>query len=231
MSDTVTTPAPPRPERGGRSRRPASRPGAVPRRVSGPVGRAASLAPQAAAAAAQVSAPARGPSRGQTLAASFGAFVVSLPDRPLLDRIIRGRAWILILGLMLGGIVAMQVELLKLNASYGRSIELATALQSRNEMLRADVATATDPNRIERLASGMGMTMPGPEAITFLRADTASAKRAVAGISAPNVAAFEAAVQATDASANLPGESTPASSPASAATGGEQSGAPSPSTP
>src|SRR5205085_11686362 len=94
----------------------------------------------------------------------------SLPDRALLDRIVRGRAWIPLLGVMLAGIVAMQVELLKLNADTGRSIELIGSLQGRNDLLRAQVASSSDPKRIERLASPMGMTMPGPEAITFLKA-------------------------------------------------------------
>ena len=44
------------------------------------------------------------------------AFVRSLPDHSLLDRLVRGRAWIPLLGVLLAGIVAMQVEVLKLGA-------------------------------------------------------------------------------------------------------------------
>ncbi len=44
--------------------------------------------------------------------------------------------------MLLAGIVAMQVEVLKLSANMGRSIERGTALQSRNEQLRASVAAA-----------------------------------------------------------------------------------------
>ena len=80
--------------------------------------------------------PRGGARRSQAL-----GFVRSLPDHALLDRLIRGRAWIPLLGVMLAGIVAMQVEVLKLGASIGRSIERSTALQSRNEQLRASVAS------------------------------------------------------------------------------------------
>lgn len=124
---------------------------------------------------------------------------------------------------MLVGIVAMQVELLKLNASTGRSIELSSVLQTRNESLRAEVASASNPNRIERIATHMGMTMPGPEAITFLSARSASVQRALAGIHPPDVAAFEAALNVANAGASTPTASaTTPSAPASQTTSTSQ---------
>ncbi len=105
---------------------------------------------------------------------------------------------------MLVGIVAMQVELLKLNASTGRSIELISSLQSRNDMLRAEVASASDPDRIERLAGRMGMTMPGPEAITFVNSRSAGVGRAISGIHLPDAAVFQAAARASGATATQP---------------------------
>jgi len=71
---------------------------------------------------------------------------------------------------MLAGIVAMQVEVLKLSASMGRSLERTTALKSRNEILRASVAGLADDQRIERIAAGLGMVMPAPAAVNFLAA-------------------------------------------------------------
>ena len=50
----------------------------------------------------------------------------------------------------------MQVEVLKLSATTGRSIERGTALASRNEQLRASVAELSDDQRIERLAARWG---------------------------------------------------------------------------
>jgi cell division protein FtsL len=119
----------------------------------------------------------------------------TLPDRALLDRIVRGRAWIPLLGVMLAGIVAMQVELLKLNASVGRSIELRSALQSRNDTLRASVSSLSDAQRIERLASGMGMVMAGPTAVQFLDGRHVNPAKAAATIHAPDATSFQAALQ------------------------------------
>jgi len=133
----------------------------------------------------------RAPGAARKLAARTAAFLGSLPDRRLLDRIIRGRAWIPLLGVMLAGIVAMQVEQLKLGASIGRSIQRTTGLQSRNELLRTSVAALADDQRIERVAAGMGMVMPAPAAIGFLSVTPgADAAKAAASIHPPDSAGF-----------------------------------------
>lgn len=156
------------------------------------------------------------------------AFVRALPDHRLLDRIVRGRYWIPILGVLLAGIVAMQVEVLKLSASMGRSIERGTALQSRNEQLRASVAQLSDDQRIERLAAAMGMVMPDPSAIDFLAVRPgANIRGALASIHQPNASGFIASLPAIDtpagaAAANSSTGITPPpgqlTTPASAAT-------------
>ena len=118
-----------------------------------------------------------------------------LPDHAVIDRLVRGRAWIPVLGVLLTGIVAMQVSMLKLNASIGRSIERSTALQSQNQQLRASVATLADDQRIERIAAGMGMIMPAPAAVGFLSAQpTGGIGQAVANIKTPDAATFLASL-------------------------------------
>jgi hypothetical protein len=133
-----------------------------------------------------------------------------------LDRIVRGRAWIPILGLLLAGIVAMQVETLKLGASTGRALERGTALASRNEQLRASVAVLGDDQRIERLAAGMGMVMAGPTSVKFLYGhQRGNLSRALNGIQQPNATTFIASLPATPAAA---GATTVATVPTTAAT-------------
>jgi hypothetical protein len=110
---------------------------------------------------------------------------------------------------MLAGIVAMQVEVLKLGANMGRSIDQGTALQSRNELLRASVATLGDDQRIERLAAGMGMVMPAPAEIGFLSHHRSDAVRAARGIHAPDTSTFLTSLQALTAAAQ-PATSTAA---------------------
>jgi hypothetical protein len=119
------------------------------------------------------------------------AYLKALPDHPLFDRIVRGRAWIALLGLMLAGIVAMQVEQLKLGASIGRSIERTSRLQTRNEQLQGSISQLSDEQRIERLAVNQGMIMPPPAAIDFLPSPSkADVQKAISNIHMPDAAGF-----------------------------------------
>jgi hypothetical protein len=142
----------------------------------------------------------------------LAAFVRRLPDHSLIDRLIRGRAWIPVLGLMLAGIVAMQVEVLKLGATMGRAIEQGSALQSRNELLRDSVASLQDEQRIVRLASGLGMVMPAPGGVGFLRAGNGNAAKAMANIKPPDAAAFAALLSSNGAITQTPTPVTPSTS-------------------
>ncbi len=206
-----------------------------PRRVSGPAtGRAGAASPPAPQFSAPASAPGtrrrpaaprrapaqrrvarRIPSSRAPLGTRALAFVRTLPDHALLDRLIRGRAWIPILGVMLAGIVAMQVEVLKLGANMGRAIQRGTALQSTNEQLRASVATLADDQRIERLAATRGMLMPAPADVGFLPARAGTrAQQAISNIHAPSPTSFLAlspangAVTTTQSAASSPSSST-----------------------
>jgi hypothetical protein len=98
---------------------------------------------------------------------------------------------------MLAGIVAMQVEVLKLGANVGQSLQLSTTLQSRNQLLRANVAALADDQRIERIAARMGMVMPPPTAAVFLspRAGT-EVRRALSDIHQPDPTTFLASLPA-----------------------------------
>jgi hypothetical protein len=125
----------------------------------------------------------------------------ALPDHVLLDRIIRGRVWIPLLGVLLAGIVFMQVEVLKLNAGIGRSLERGSALQGQNELLRAGVSRLSDDQRIERLAAQMGMVMPAPDQLRFVKTGNAATQRALGSIHAPNATGFIAQLPTSGAAA------------------------------
>jgi hypothetical protein len=111
--------------------------------------------------------------------------VRSLPDHSLLDRIVRGRVWIPLLGILLAGIVATQVEVLRLNAGMGQALRQSSSLSIRNQSLRASVAELSDQTRIERLAARMGMVMPGPTTLSFVPAN-AGVGKALQGIHNPD---------------------------------------------
>jgi hypothetical protein len=163
----------------------------APRRISGP-------------AKSKRSAPQLPLSRRLALGAI--EFIRTLPDHRLVDRLVRGRAWIPVLGVLLAGIVATQVEVLKLGASMGRWMERSAALSSHNQALQASVAALSDDQRIERLAARAGMAMPAPTAITFLtRHPAGGARAAVNRIHQPDPTQFLAALQADAAlSASAP---------------------------
>jgi cell division protein FtsL len=92
---------------------------------------------------------------------------------------------------MLAGIVAMQVEQLKLGASIGRSVQRSSALAIRNEQLQASVAALADDQRIERMAAQMGMVMTPPTAVGFLSAGKAvNVQNALGNLQAPNATTF-----------------------------------------
>jgi hypothetical protein len=175
----------------------------APRRVSGPVGGRA------------VEAPVRRPPRpaaspGLSLVAPIVARMRSLPDTTLVDRLVRGRAWIPVLGVMLAGIVAMQVEILKLGSSMGRWIDRSSALTIRNEQLRGSVAALADDQRIESLAAGMGMVMPAPTTLGFLSVRPGTVAMAAARIHSPDPAQFLAALPVATAATPPGGQSTTA---------------------
>ena len=167
---------------------------AHPRRVSGPargVPRPARPARAGVARAPRASAMRAGAPRLALVQRAL-QFLGALPESGVLDRLIRGRAWIPLLGVMLAGIVAMQVEVLKLGTTIGRSIERGAVLQSRNDVLRQSVSLLADDQRIERLATGMGMVMPAPEAISFLPVHGIDAEQVLAAIQAPDATSFTA---------------------------------------
>ncbi len=122
------------------------------------------------------------------------ALVRAAPDHRWLDRLVRSRWWIPVLGVMLTAIVAMQVEVLKYGAGTGRALNLATRLESRNQLLSASVASLDSPQRIEQAAAQMGMVMAGPTSVQFVNASAP----AIAHIESPNSESFMTALATVD---------------------------------
>lgn len=222
--------APPRPARPARPAAPA-RP-ATPARPARP----AAPRPRRSRAATGPKSLRLGPLLGRATALRLRpsgrgllALLSGVPDHHLLDRLVRGRAWIPVLGVMLTGIVFMQVEVLKLGAGIGRAMQQTTTLTTGNESLRIDVAKLGDDQRIESLAARMGLIMPAPTAVGFLGAGTAGAQPALKNLSAPDPNLFLSA--SSNANGAVAGIITPGSAPvtpvaAALATTASVSGAP-----
>jgi hypothetical protein len=117
-----------------------------------------------------------------------GAFerLRALPDHRMVDRLLRGRAWIWLIGIMLGGIVAMQVSLLKLNSGISRAVETTTTLERQNADLEASIARLSSPDRVESGAATLGMVMPPAGDVDYLSAGPNDAANAVRRMQPPS---------------------------------------------
>ncbi|MEA2265876.1 MAG: hypothetical protein QOE27_1459 [Solirubrobacteraceae bacterium] len=142
----------------------------------------------------RVSGPARRPV-GVTTPAPRGVTppLHRVVDHPVLDRLIRGRTWIGIVGFALIGIVAMQVTLLKLNAGIGRSVERATQLTRENSLLTMQVSTLRAADLRQAGTTREGMVYPPPGDVRYLRAGRADPGRTAASIRPPRTTGAGAA--------------------------------------
>jgi hypothetical protein len=191
----------------------------------GPARRRATAERSAPSRARRISGPVTAPrpatnESGNGIALRVFVGLRSIPDHSLLDRLVRGRMWIPLLGVLLAGVVATQVEVLRLNASMGHALHQSASLLVRNEALRASVAELSDDARIERLAAGMGMVMPGPTTLSFVNPQT-DVSRAIQNIHSPDPNQFAAQLPSADATAA--GDSSTASSSGSTDTSGSGS--------
>ena len=148
----------------------------APRRVSGPVARRAAAVPGGAAALP----------RARTGTTGLFARVRALPEHRVVDRLLRSRLWIWALGALLGGIVTMQVSLLKLNSGISRAVETTTTLERQNAGLEASIARLSSPDRIESGAATLGMVMPPAGDVGYLSAGPEDAGEAVRRMQPPS---------------------------------------------
>jgi hypothetical protein len=156
-----------------RSRTRRSQTPTLPRRVSGPVRRPVAVPGGAVPV----------PRRGTT---TIFARVRALPEHRMVDRLLRSRLWIWALGVMLGGIVTMQISLLKLNSGISRAVETTTTLERQNGDLEARIASLSATDHVQQGALQLGMVMPAPDAVDYLTAGPRDPSRAVSAMRPPS---------------------------------------------
>jgi hypothetical protein len=193
-----TAPAPPPSRTAPPPRKKVAPARPAPRKKAAPARRPRSRpTPKGAAAPAPARrAPARAPQRTKTkravggqlipLAGRTAVAVGQLPDSGLVVRMTRGRAWIAVLGVLLVGIVALNVVTLSFAASSGKIDEELTALGQENSTLNARAARLDGPGNIRREAIPLGLAMPSSSEIHFTQAGphdiaTAAERLAAAG--------------------------------------------------
>jgi cell division protein FtsL len=162
--------------------------------------------------------PTRAPARRTRRAPSIGR-VLEGPAGRILDTLLMGRAWVVLIGVLLAGIVFFNVSLLSLNQGITRDSEKAQALQQQNAELRLEVANLASTERIQQLAAKKGFTMPAAGAVGYLRSDPrADARRALARMAAPEPAASTPAASTGIAAGSAAGQTSAAAPPQASAT-------------
>jgi hypothetical protein len=102
--------------------------------------------------------------------------VGDLADSGLMQRLTRSRAWIGVLGVLLAGIVTVNVLSLSYTASGGRIADRSETLGLRNAELRSELTKKMAGPRIEAVAAANGLIVPEGAEITYLTAGEKFAK-------------------------------------------------------
>ena len=141
------------------ARRPRQRPSRPPRRVSGP-------APPAPARQGTAALPVK------VLDAPFARALRSRTSG-VLDALLAGRGWIVLVGVLLVGIVFFNVDLLRMNREIALTAEKSTALKRENARLRQEAALLGSSERIQDAAADLGLVLPGAGDVRYLEANPA----------------------------------------------------------
>jgi hypothetical protein len=134
----------------------------------------------ALAAAPARKAPVRKPARkapvrrpgGQLIPLAVGTAtaVRNLPDSSLMVRLTRGRAWIAVLGVLLVGIVSLNVITLSLAADAGHIDQNVQALDEENSLLRSRDAQRSGAERIRQDAAELGLSAAAVDQVGSVQA-------------------------------------------------------------
>jgi hypothetical protein len=117
------------------------------------------------------------------IAAGAAIAVRQLPDSGLMVRMTRGRAWIAVLGVLLAGIVALNVVTLSIAASAGHVDQNIQALEQENTLLHSRDAERSGAARVRHDAAGLGLIVPTTDQVSYVQAgprDIAVAARRLA---------------------------------------------------
>jgi cell division protein FtsL len=113
---------------------------------------------------------------------------VALPlGARLLDTLLNGRVWIGLVGVLLAGIVFFNVDLLRMNREITHMADKAAQLKRENAGLREDVAGLANSERIQEAAAELGLVLPAPAEVRYLKSNPAiDARTASKRIIAPD---------------------------------------------
>jgi hypothetical protein len=190
-----------RPRPGGKARSATAAPAAPPKRKpaspirkTGPgrkkatSARASTAAPARKAPARRKVAPKRRPAGVIPIAAGHAGraavAVTQLPESGLIHRLTRGRAWIGVLGVLLVGIVALNVVTLSFAATSGKVDAKNTELSKENTMLQGLVSKETGQAKLRHEAGKLGLAMSTDAVPQLINAHGGDVAKAAARLAA-----------------------------------------------
>ena len=107
----------------------------------------------------------------------------------MLDALLHGQGWIVLIGVLLAGIVFFNVYLLQLNRDIAATSQRAAAVKRENARLRLDVARLGSSERIQLAAAELGLVLPAPGEVRYLRSNpSVDGRRAAKRVEAPTAA-------------------------------------------
>lgn len=160
-------------------RRPAAAAGAKRKAQAKPVARAvARPAPKRRARQATPTRLALIPAGAAGAVGRTAGAVGGIADCGLVIRLTRGHAWIVVLGILLGGIVAINVWGLGMSASNSATAAKIEAMQRENSVLAARVASRSSNGTIEAAAAELGLAVPAADGVHYLDGSSGDAERA-----------------------------------------------------
>jgi hypothetical protein len=149
--------------------------------------------PALTVAPARKPAPRKAPVRrpgGQLIPIAVGTAtaVRNLPDSSLMVRLTRGRAWIAVLGVLLVGIVALNVMTLSLAAGAGHVDQNIQALDEENSFLRGLDAQRSGADRVRHDAADLGLSAAAVDQVGSVRATSQDVETAARRLAAAEAA-------------------------------------------
>jgi cell division protein FtsL len=181
----------------------------------------------------RLSGPARTPKapRPRTAVARAGSPLLQvvaaaerLSSHRLIDRLVRGRAWLVLITCALIGVVTLQLALLKLNGGVGRTLQTQAQLQRENASLSIENSELAAADRVQTRAAQMGMEFTSSTALRSLAANPRlDVRRAASVLSAPvhsqTPSSEESKGPSTGGEGSTSGQASESSSPQAASTG------------
>ncbi len=146
----------------------AAAPARVPSRRRAPARKPRRAAPRQRRTAPKPNPALAGASLIPHAAARTAGAIGDLSDSGLIMRLTRGRGWIAVLCVLLGGIVTLNVLSLSLNATSGRVSQQIEDLERQNSALNGELAERLSAGSVEANAANLGLAVPAPEDVVYL---------------------------------------------------------------